>query len=442
MPCPRFSPDGLPVTDWENTTVPKLGGKPLPPGPYESSRSLAVLPDASGFLLGCDWSLRLFGKDGEERWHVPVPGVAWAVNASGDGKLAVAALGDGTVRWYRISDGQELLALYAHPDKKRWVLWTPGGYYDCSPGGEDLIGWSVNNGADHEADFYPASRFRSTYYRPDVIAKVLGTLDEGKALAEAGSSAAPPVAQILPPVVENVKGAREGSKLTLSFDLRSQTAEPVTRLDFYVNGTLVKTEDGLGLDAMKPLGHKIYLDVGMGAATVAVQAWNRFSPSVLARLDLPATPPSRCRCGRLKRLPSEPDGSGGLCLEQRGLHPRPSGGAPQGGQRRRGRQRFDLGRSIVFDEGGSSPCGKEPSSATHDPAPRSPFGLHPCAARALGSLPEATPKPKENARRYDHRRHHDFGVTLGTEGATQSHALHGISKVENDQPALKGGHRN
>ena len=61
---------------------------------------------------------------------------------------AVAAYADGTIRWHRLSDGKELLAFFPHKDKKRWVLWTPSGYYDASPGGEELIGWHVSNGKD------------------------------------------------------------------------------------------------------------------------------------------------------------------------------------------------------------------------------------------------------------------------------------------------------
>ena len=100
-----------------------------------------------------------------------MPGVAWGVNLAREGRLILAAYGDGTIRWHRTADGEELLALFIHvPDDpkadKRWVLWTPEGYYTASPGGEDLIGWHVNRGPDQAADFYPAETFRSTFHRP------------------------------------------------------------------------------------------------------------------------------------------------------------------------------------------------------------------------------------------------------------------------------------
>ncbi len=203
---PVTSADGLNVTDWKNTGSPKLNGKPLQLAQYEMSRSLVTSPDRNAFLLGADWNLRLFDREGKQKWEVPTPGAPWAVNISGNGKIAATAFGDGTIRWYRLRDGKELLALFPPKDKKRWVIWTPKGYYDASPGAEELIGWHVNNGADQAADFFPASRFRSTYYRPDVISKVLETVDEDEALrlanAESGRRQQEvSVDKMLPPVV-------------------------------------------------------------------------------------------------------------------------------------------------------------------------------------------------------------------------------------------------
>ena len=55
----------------------------------------------------------------------------------------------------------------------------------CSPGGEKLMGWHVNNGPDKMATFYPAARFRASLYRPDVVQRVLAEGSVAKALAAA-----------------------------------------------------------------------------------------------------------------------------------------------------------------------------------------------------------------------------------------------------------------
>jgi hypothetical protein len=216
LPGRRLSPgegEGLagPRTEglslrWKYTESPTLDGRALQLWEHDRSRSLAIAPDKSRFLLGTDMSLRCFNAAGKPLWTWPQQSIAEAVNISEDGRLAVVASQNGTIHWHRMSDGEELLAFFPHADQRRWVLWTPSGYYDCSPGAEDLIGWHVNRGKDQAADFFPASRFRSTYYRPDIIDKVLETMDEGAAIAAAnaavgGRVSTATVEQVLPPVV-------------------------------------------------------------------------------------------------------------------------------------------------------------------------------------------------------------------------------------------------
>jgi hypothetical protein len=68
-----------------------------------------------------------------------------------------------------MSDGKELLAFFPHADKKRWVLWTPEGFFDHSPGGEELIGYHLNRGKDQAAEFIPVSKMYNAFYRPDLV---------------------------------------------------------------------------------------------------------------------------------------------------------------------------------------------------------------------------------------------------------------------------------
>jgi len=251
---PLTSHADLSVTDWQNSYAPKLNGSPLPLQHYEMSRSLAILPDGSGLVLGADWSLLLYGPDGRERWQVAAPAPVWGVNVAWQARLAVAAYGDGTIRWHRLTDGKELLAFFPHRDQKRWVLWTPSGFYDASPGGEDLIGWHVNNGKGRAADFFPASKFRASFYRPDVIARVFDTLDEAEAVKLANSEGnrrqvVASVAQSLPPVVTVISPA-DGStvsapSVTLRYAVRSPAGAPPTALKVLVDGRPVSQERGL-----------------------------------------------------------------------------------------------------------------------------------------------------------------------------------------------------
>jgi WD40 repeat protein len=238
---------GIEITDWLHEFVPRLAGKALPLDQRERSRSLAITSDGTGFVLGTEWHLRAFDKDGQERWKTTAPSPALGVNITADGRLVLAAYYDGTIRWHRMRDGQELLALFVNKDNQRWVAWTPSGYYMASPGGEDLLGWHVNRGWDQAADFFPASRFRERFSRPDVVQKVLDTLDEAEAIEETEHDAnvhtdAPPVAINLPPVIKFVSPTDgrvgDGGEVTLEYELRSPSALPVETLDVLIDGRL------------------------------------------------------------------------------------------------------------------------------------------------------------------------------------------------------------
>jgi WD40 repeat protein len=178
----------LDITGWKNTYAPKLNGKALSLKQYEMSRSLAIAPDKSKFLLGTSRDLRLFDTNGRQIWRADVPATAWGVNISGDGKKAVAAFGDGTIRWYNLDKGEELLAFFPHKDGKHWFAWTPSGYYMSSADNTDhIVGLHINNGKDNAASFYPANAFYAVLKRPDVVKKILATLNEDEAIRLANS---------------------------------------------------------------------------------------------------------------------------------------------------------------------------------------------------------------------------------------------------------------
>ena len=280
---------GLEVSDWKTSMSPKLKGKPLPLK-NESAESLAILPDRSAFLLGTGiGGLYLFDPAGKPLWRTRTPGAVWGVNTNG--QVAVAALSDGTIRWYRIADGKEVLALFPHTDRKRWVLWTPSGYYDASPGSEDFIGWQVNNGREKAADFFPASRFRSIFYRPDVIDRVIKTLDEPTAVRladeESGRkpAAAVTVREKLPPMV-SIDSPGDGTQVAgspvkLRYSTRSR--EPLTRLKVLVDGRPVAAE---GADRAPRESGDLSVPVPPRDCEVAVIAENRHAASEPATIRL------------------------------------------------------------------------------------------------------------------------------------------------------------
>lgn len=237
----------LAVEGWINQMQPTLDKQVLELDPYETARSLAIAPDGQSFVLGSDWAINRFDARGKRLWRKSVEGSAWGVNLSADGEIAVVALGDGTIRWYRTSDAAELLAFFVHVPDKKWIAWTPAGYYAASPGGEDLVGWHVNGKSwDERPEFFPASRFRDRFYRPDIVQLVLNTRDEAKAIETANvKTGEPPVEQetiqeLLPAVVEFAEDALEIETTTRNVELRYRVRSPsgrlITRLEIQIDG--------------------------------------------------------------------------------------------------------------------------------------------------------------------------------------------------------------
>jgi hypothetical protein len=175
---------GLPVERWLNGFAPTLGGKKLPLEQYELSRSLAVHPDGGRFVLGTQWSLRAFDAQGTQLWRRAVPGEVWAVNITGDGRLVVAAYGDGTIRWHRMTDGVELLAFMPLANQTDWVAWTPEGFYAATAGAQGVLRWHVNRDWDAAADSVPIADIPDSY-RPEVLPFVLQELETTRALGRA-----------------------------------------------------------------------------------------------------------------------------------------------------------------------------------------------------------------------------------------------------------------
>jgi WD40 repeat protein len=171
----------LKVEGWEDTYRPTLDGAPLALESYENSRSLAIAPDGRRFVLGTEWSLRAFAADGTPRWTQPAPAIVRATNITADGRLVVAACADGTLRWHRLDDGREVLALFPLADRRNWVAWTPEGIYAATPGAHGVLRWHVNRGGDAPAEAILVAEIPETY-RPEAIRLMLQTLDTPRAI--------------------------------------------------------------------------------------------------------------------------------------------------------------------------------------------------------------------------------------------------------------------
>jgi hypothetical protein len=184
-----FAPnrEGLSIDGWREGTNPILNGWAIPFARYDIPRSLAIGADAKRFFLGSMYALAAFDDAGAPKWRWQSRNEVWAVNASKDGRVVISADGDGAIRWRRADDGRELLALQVLPNKESdpakwdWVLWTPEGFYEATPGAEDVLKRVTNHGPDQAATTLPVSAI-AKLHRPNALPHVLDQLETAHAL--------------------------------------------------------------------------------------------------------------------------------------------------------------------------------------------------------------------------------------------------------------------
>ena len=166
---------GLSVTDWQNSRATRVNGQAVALEPSERIRSVAVLPDGSAAALGSDFFIRMIGRSGEIWAPREMEAPVWALNVGNDGRLLVAALGDGSVHWLDAASGKELLSLLIDPATRRFVLWTPEGFFDHDqrtdgmPDGRGLIGYRMNSASGRDSTFIEIGQLYPLFFRPDLV---------------------------------------------------------------------------------------------------------------------------------------------------------------------------------------------------------------------------------------------------------------------------------
>jgi WD40 repeat protein len=295
FPSPTDKGSGTVVMNWNQEPHPSINGKTVDFFELnETNLSADISSDGKEVILGTEWNLYKTGNTGRMIWKTPIPDFAWLVNISGNDKTVAVAIADGTIRWYSMEDGKELLSLYFSNDHKRWILFTPSGYYDASPGAEDILGWHINNGKDKSPSFFPISRFRDQFYRPDIINLIFQTYNEDQAVALANKTHEGPtgitnIQQKLPPTIHiispsNGSGIKE-DMIEIQYAVNTPDDAPVTNIRALVNGRPVAIERGVTIKSPKEK-NKVTVNVPHEDCTITMLAENENGLSPEASIHL------------------------------------------------------------------------------------------------------------------------------------------------------------
>jgi WD40 repeat protein len=295
-----------PITDMPGLDVrlaywdyrPTLNNEPLKMRLHDVAISMTFMAEGKGLVLGTSWQLIRYDEKGTVVWAHDVFGNVRGVTVTPDNRLAVAALGDGTIRWYRLDNGKELLALFPHADGRRWVAWTPTGYYMASAAGDSLVGWQVNRGRYLAGDFYPVSQFEKQYLRPDIVLKTLALLDEARAIREATleSGRAPAtagVAEALPPKIEIVPTQKPDefveitdTVVSVRYRVRGKPGVPIRQIVARSDTNMLGPFDAPTLDANGEAEAAVRLIVPQRDSTLLLFAANDFGLSLPAKIEM------------------------------------------------------------------------------------------------------------------------------------------------------------
>jgi WD40 repeat protein len=304
---PRLSAPGVEVLGWQDGYKPTINGQAPELDDYEMARSYAIAPDGRSVLLGTEWAIRRLDLQAKELWSQNLPAVAWSVNISQNGEMAVAALSDGTVRWYRMRDGKEILFYLPHGNGVDWMAWTPDGYYTSSVNGDNYIGWHLNRGKDLAPDFYRAVQFDRILYRPDVVAAAFR-----QALASTASAPGPLIADatfkidqlrdIAPPrlrlVSQPLQGMEQGRpRATLRLE-GEKNALAIKDYAVFVNGipvTPTRERALSGVDADRFV-RTVDIDLPASANEIRVEAFNGVSMGTAEAFIGPPWCRATCMC--------------------------------------------------------------------------------------------------------------------------------------------------
>jgi WD40 repeat protein len=208
----------------------------------------------------------------------------YAVAPSPDNRYLLSTGNDQCLRIWDPNREEPLLSLFVAGSD--WIAWTPEGYYAASPGGEQLMGWQIDNGPEQMGTFHPAFQFRASLYRPDVIKLLLKAGSLQAALKEADkarnqASQLTDVSQVLPPrVVLEADPPEPGKPLKVRATAWSVGKHPVTALRLFVNGRPYRGKAGIVRFRPPRLGQvtaEWTVQLGRGPQQLMAQAESRVS---------------------------------------------------------------------------------------------------------------------------------------------------------------------
>jgi WD40 repeat protein len=250
-------------------------------------RSLTLTPDGTKVISGGGWGFLTSydTKTGTKlRQFIGHNGDVWAVAVSSDGKRLVSGSSDQTVRLWDVETGALLMSLFYGTDGE-WVAWTEEGFYSASADGEKYIGYHINNGEAHAADYVSVEQVGRIFYRPDLVAKKIkgGFETEIKAEVARLGDIRSIMLSGLPPEIKIYNKGKKLNRRNLILDYSVQDmGGGIGKIEFRVNNSLVASSDIRAVGNLNKSGvigrikrKEKHLTLSQGPNHISIIAYNK-----------------------------------------------------------------------------------------------------------------------------------------------------------------------
>ncbi len=216
--------------------------------------SVCVLPKRGKIVLGGAHAIYIMDPQTQEkRTLLGTTGHTLSIAPSPDGKYFVTGSSDQIIRIWQPELDEPVMSIFVVG--RDWIAWTPQGFYACSPHGERLLAWQINNTAYKAPQVYPASRFRASLYQPALIKYLLpaGNLQYAMAMAKKFDNAlisANSVADVLPPEANLDPSLLDDlvidkDSIAIKATAKGSAKQPITAMRLLVDGRPFQGKSGI-----------------------------------------------------------------------------------------------------------------------------------------------------------------------------------------------------